>query len=124
MDGERSAFSLRIRQRPGAIALLAPDGEVLELNAAALRLLGTPIDARGSRFWELPWWSETAAEPRLRLRDNVARCAAGEVIRVRAELGKPDARVVVDFSLRPVVSGGRVTSLVAEGRDITALVQD
>jgi PAS domain S-box-containing protein len=115
-----------------AIALIDPSGSVLELNSAAMALLGGGADAIGRKFWLLPWWPRLAdaAERERReraMRDAVARCALGEEIRTRAALVDlhGDERAI-DFSLRPVWGGagaGRaVTSIVAEGRDITSFV--
>jgi PAS domain S-box-containing protein len=106
-----------------AIALLAPDGTVLALNAAAERLLGDGSERAGQKFWELPWGT-VAPDPDAGagLRETVARCAAGEDIRARTEIGRGADRKVIDFSLRPVFADGVVTSLIAEGRDITAVV--
>lgn len=109
-----------------AIALLEPSGKVLAINQAAQRMLGEDVRAIGVNFWELPWWGsqqsgEARREAQARLEETVSRCAAGEEIRLRTELGAPQR--VIDFSLRPVVTDGRVTSMVAEGRDITAVVE-
>jgi PAS domain S-box-containing protein len=110
-----------------AIALLAPDGRVLELNRATSALLGGGADAVGNPFWMLPWWprlhDERERENRQRaMRETVERCAAGEQIRMRAELvDAGGATHVIDFSLRPVRAGDDVVAIVAEGRDITAL---
>ncbi len=79
-------------------------------------------------FWELPWWPRAASdaareEARLDAQFHVRRAAEGEPIRLRAELAHVDGRThVIDFSLRPVRAEGRTLAIVAEGRDITALV--
>jgi PAS domain S-box-containing protein len=110
-----------------AIALLDPEGRVLELNDATRALLGAGVAAVGTSFWMLPWWpSLTDARERQNrqraMQETVERCAAGQQIRMRGELVDA-ARVthVIDFSLRPVRTGDRVVAIVAEGRDITAL---
>src|SRR5262249_6999764 len=104
---------------------------VLELNAAARGLLGGGADAVGRKFWMLPWWPHDDAAERARreraMQDAVSRCARGEEIRTRAELlDLHGDRRVLDFSLRPVWGEAHdervVTSIVAEGRDITLLV--
>jgi len=110
-----------------AIALLDPRGKVLELNESAQQLLGADVVAEGRYFWELPWWhgvgERERAEARRNAEDNVSRAADGEEIRLRAELvdGRSHRRVI-DFSLRPVRTEGRTLAIVAEGRDITAIV--
>jgi PAS domain S-box-containing protein len=110
-----------------AIALLDSDGKVLELNASAQQLLGADVVAEGRFFWELPWWhgvgERERAEARRNAEGNVRSAADGEEIRLRAELiDSVGARHVIDFSLRPVRTEGRTLAIVAEGRDITALV--
>lgn len=106
-----------------AMVLLEPDGTVIALNDATQRLLGDQPGAPGEKFWALQWWqSEQPAQTRENLRSTVARCAAGEDIRLRVELGSVETPRVVDFSLRAVTVDGEVTALLAEGRDITAIV--
>lgn len=110
-----------------AMALLTPRGELLEINGAGRRMLANvPSHAL---FWELDWWGagpdeETLRQARADLRENVQRCAAGEVIRARASLTGPDsASRDIDFSLIPVGAPGEgVTYILAEGRDITSVV--
>lgn len=103
-----------------AMALLAPDGRVLEINSAAAQLLPTvPVDAF---FWELDWWRGDASEAqRGELKANVERCRSGEVIRARTTLeGADGADHEIDFSLLPVTAGdGEVIYIIAEGRDLT-----
>lgn len=106
-----------------AMVLLEPDGTVIALNAATQRLLGDQSGSPREKFWELQWWpSDQSDQARENLRSTVARCAAGEEIRLRVELGSADEPRVVDFSLRAVVVDGEVTALLAEGRDITAML--
>lgn len=104
-----------------AMVLLDPSGTVLEINAAARRMLDdfTP----GRRMWDLDWWHGAAsATARETLASSVARCASGETIRTRVKLGA-DAREV-DFSMIPVrPEGDAVAYILAEGRDISADVQ-
>jgi len=113
-----------------AIALLDPEGRVLELNAATRQLLGGDVGAAGKLFWELPWWPRAASETdreaaRRNTQETLQRAAAGEEIRLRADLiDAAGASHVIDFSLRPVRSSGRTVAIVAEGRDITPLVSD
>ncbi len=111
-----------------AIALLDPDGVVLEINDATQQLLGVDVKPVGQRFWELPWWAQTTEpaeidEGRQTLEQNIQRCRAGEEHRNRVDMQDAEGRArVLDFSLRPVVTDGKTTAIIAEGRDITALV--
>ena len=111
-----------------AMALLSPAGEVLEINAAARGML--PEFPAEELFWELDWWGsgrddESTRQSRENLKANVERCAAGEVIRVHVSLANVDAPSrEIDFSLIPVSPTGEgVVYILAEGRDITSVVQ-
>lgn len=109
-----------------AMALLSPDGKVLEINDAARHML--PAFNEGQLFWELDWWHESGgqdtAAARENLKLNVERCAEGEVIRARAALATRDGGSrQIDFSLIPVIpEGSGVVHILAEGRDITPVV--
>jgi PAS domain S-box-containing protein len=104
--------------------LLSPDGILLEANPAALAFIGAEREeVVGRPTWETPWW--TSEQDRRRLREAIRRVAAGEPVRYEVELvGSSGIPAVFDFSLVPVRSrDGDVTSIVAEGRDITALYE-
>jgi PAS domain S-box-containing protein len=110
-----------------AIALLDPEGRVLELNGSTRALLGANVRAEGQLFWDLPWWPRRSERERLQARADAQRrvqlAAGGEQIRLRAKLiAATGETCTIDFSLRPVRTDGRTLAIVAEGRDITALV--
>lgn len=105
------------------ITLLRPDGTVLEINRAALDFGGLDQgDVIGMAFWETPWWRPDG-DAVDKLRQAIARAAAGEFVRYEAEVtGAGDRRVLIDFSLKGVADEqGRIILLVAEGRDISDL---
>src|ERR1700761_9016941 len=106
------------------IGVLAPDGTLLEANRASLEFAAgtTREDVIGRPFWETVWFAHTPGAPE-KLREAVARAAAGETFRVEWALRRPSGEVVVfDFSLRPVRDEhGDVVLIVPEGRDITDL---
>jgi len=106
------------------IGVLAPDGTVLEANRASLEFAPgtTREDVIGRPFWETVWFVHTPGAPE-KLREAVARAAAGESFRVEWPLRRPSGEVIVfDFSLRPVRDEhGDVVLIVPEGRDITDL---
>src|ERR1700761_2186518 len=106
------------------IGVLAPDGTLLEANRASLEFAAgtTREDVIGRPFWETVWFAHTPGAPE-KLREAVARAAAGETFRVEWALRRPSGEVVVfDFSLRPVRDEhGDVVLIVPEGRDITYL---
>ena len=105
------------------IGLISPQGRLLEANRAALLLAGaTSEEVRGQLFWETPWWTHSP-ELQARLRAAIAQAARGQFVRMEVTHGAPNAELrVLDFSLTPVfVANGEVSSLVAEGRDISDL---
>ncbi len=105
------------------IALLKPDGKVLEVNHSALKFGGlTPRDVGDKFFWNCRWWT-ISRETQQKLRKAVAQAARGKFIRYPVEvLGKKGATLWIDFSLNPVRNEkGKVILLTAEGRDITEL---
>lgn len=103
------------------IGLLAPDGTLLDTNRASLEFAhNTREDVVGQLFWETPWFTTTPGAPE-KLRQLVARAAAGEFIRFEATLNRPNGeRKTFDISLHPIRDqDGQVILIVPEGRDIT-----
>jgi len=103
------------------IGMLSPDGTLIELNRAALSVVGIGSDdARGKLFSEVMFRDGT---PDLgdRLKAAVERAARGEFVRFEVSSRASSGQTrVIDFSLTPVSSDDQnVTSLVAEGRDIS-----
>jgi two-component system sensor kinase FixL len=103
------------------LGLLAPDGELLEVNRAALEFAAVDRSAvLGRPFWETPWWSHDAIL-RDRLRSAVAAAAAGQPSTFDATHIAPGGSVIeVEVTLRRTVAAdGRTQYLIAEGRDVT-----
>jgi PAS domain S-box-containing protein len=103
------------------MALLTPDGTVVEVNQTAMQWSGiTPGDIVGEPFWASP---PMRGDPELQaaIKDAIRRAASGEVVREEhAMRGADDTLALVDFSLKPVLDEhGRPSHLVAEGRDVT-----
>ncbi|MCT7960267.1 PAS domain S-box protein [Laspinema sp. D1] len=123
------------------MALLSPQGVILEINQRALEVWGlagtNPI---GREFWDCPCWQptdpdelgESLAESQgerqfclipgaHRFRGAIAQAAAGELWRDEVEIfGPQNQRVTIDVSIKPVRDDGdRVIQLIAEGRDIS-----
>jgi PAS domain S-box-containing protein len=102
------------------ISLLAPDGTILEVNRTALDAGGASRDeAVGKRLWETRCWPDAARD---QLRSDIAQASRGTMIRHEIEAISASGRVMrLDFSLKPVLDpvSGCVTSLIAEGRDLT-----
>jgi PAS domain S-box-containing protein len=103
------------------VALLTPDGTLVDINRAPLEATGVrAADILGRPFAEMPWWTYSA-EVQQQVRDSIARADHGEPSRydVRA-LGYDGRFFDVDFSLQPLRDDdGRVAFLVASASVIT-----
>jgi signal transduction histidine kinase len=105
------------------VAVLRPDGTVLDGNIPTIRAVGVPLEALvGRPLWEAPGFPD--AEGRDRLREGLRRAAAGEFVRYEAalEIAASGRSVALDVSLRPVRdAAGAVVVILAEGRDVTPM---
>ncbi|WP_436935713.1 PAS domain S-box protein [Halovenus marina] len=99
---------------------LDPDGTVLEVNDAALSFGGLDREeVVGQPFWETDWFQ--SSEARETARAGIEQARQGEMFRDEVQVQGADREAVIDFSVRPVTNEqGEVTSLIPEGRDITA----
>ena len=107
------------------IALLRPDGTLLEVNEAALRFGGLALsEVIGKPFWETGWWT-ISTQTKVQLRNAIARAARGITVQYVVDIIGGGSRVAtIDFSLKPVTDdAGMVASLIAEGHDITERMQ-
>lgn len=105
------------------IGLLTPDGLLLEANQTALNFGGVAKEEVLHRpFWDIATWGAVSGT-REDLKRAIARAATGEFVRYEVEVWDAAQAVeTVDFSLRPMLDGeGRVSMLIAEGRNITDL---
>jgi PAS domain S-box-containing protein len=103
------------------IALLLPDGTLIDVNESALEFSGIKkSDVSGKPFWEGPWWTHSV-KLQEKLKAAINDAAQGQFIRF--EVTHPDKTGnlhYVDFSLKPIIGdNGRVIYLIPEGRDIT-----
>ncbi len=101
------------------VAVLLPDGTVLEVNEAALRAAAIPREAViGRHFWDTPWFGHDGEE-QVRLRAAVQRAAGGETDRWDASLRIGDEGRTMDVRLTPLRDEDKVTHLIASAIDIT-----
>jgi PAS domain S-box-containing protein len=103
------------------IALLNPDGTLVDVNKSALEFSGIKAtDVLGKPFWEGPWWTHSV-DLQEKLKGAINDAARGQFIRF--EVTHPDKEGNlhdVDFSLKPIMDdNGNVVYLIPEGRDIT-----
>lgn len=102
------------------MALLKPDGTVVEVNQTALDFGELSSAAVIDRpFWQTPWWASAATQAQLQA--AIARAAQGVFVRYEVEIAGADGIIApIDFSLKPIHDGeGSINLLIAEGRDIT-----
>ena len=105
--------------------LLKSDGTLIEVNAAALSMIGASNeDVKGLPFWDCPWWTHSS-DLQVTLRDAIKQAAEGETIQFLATHTTNDgSENYIDFRITPVMNeNGEVILLVPEGHDITELKQ-
>lgn len=105
------------------LGLLDVEGNVIEINQAALDGAGLKLDeVVGKPFWEARWWA-SSEESRCRVRAMVAEAAMGRFVRCDIEVygeSSGSRTIVVDFSLTPIFDdAGQVAFLLPEGRNIS-----
>ena len=74
------------------MALIDPEGQVLQMNQAARQLLPEDIDPIGAAFATLPFWSDDPAGNRRASADSPDTCLAGEPYRINTTISLPDGR--------------------------------
>ncbi len=125
LEESERRFRAMFEHAAAAIALLSPDGTVLEINRAGQALTEGAEPLVGQPLWELPWLGAEGPGPdaagRARLREAVAEAASGRVVRYVAELGDAQAARRIDLSLTPIRDeSGKVVYILPEGREMTA----
>jgi PAS domain S-box-containing protein len=103
------------------VGLTSPGGILLEVNKAALDMVGgEESSVIGKPFWDTAWWSHSP-ELQEKLKRAVDSAAHGQTVRFEATHPARDGSLRhIDFSLKPVKDeSGKVIFLVPEGRDIT-----
>jgi PAS domain S-box-containing protein len=102
------------------IELLRLDGTILEVNRASLDAGGlTRSEVIGQPFWQIGRWPGAERD---RVHGEIAQAARGTTIHREVEINGAAGRTIwVDFSLKPVRDPvtDEVTSIIAEGRDLT-----
>ena len=105
------------------VGLLDPQGNVLEINRAALKGAGIALEEiQGKPFWEAQWWQ--VSQEAVSYQHHLVQAASqGEFVRCDIEiLGKSAGSelISVDYSLLPIRDEkGEIVFLLAEGRNIT-----
>lgn len=103
-----------------AMALLTPDGRVLEINRAGAALAAADRPVVGAPLWEAPWHGvDLAAAPEAAdaLRSAIQAAASGQTVRLAVELTRDGMALPIDVRFTPIAdSDGVVVYVLAEGR--------
>ncbi len=103
------------------VAILSPDGTVIDVNQAPLKAGGLSLeDVVGRKFWEGAWWTHDEAVSE-RVREACDRAASGESSRfdvlIRSAAG---GLMPIDFTVTPLRNDeGRIELLIPSAVDIT-----
>ncbi|MGA0599526.1 PAS domain S-box protein [Caulobacter sp. KR2-114] len=102
-----------------AIALLAPDGAILEINRAGAALTSANGPLVGAPLWEAPWLGAAVAAGSAeagQLMAAVLAAAGGAPQRLSASLVRDGRPLPIQVRLTPIPGGeGRVDYVLAEG---------
>ncbi|MCE7031518.1 PAS domain S-box protein [Lysobacter sp. GX 14042] len=102
------------------LGLLTPEGVLVDVNRAALELIGARReDVTGRHFDQTPWFADQ--DQAERLREALRQAAAGQTAVIRtAHPTRDGGRVEVELRLSPVFEDGTLAWIIPEGRDISA----
>ncbi len=102
-----------------AIALLSPDGQVLEINSAGAALAAEDGPLKGVRLWEATWLDvdvHTADAEAERLRLAVEAAGRGFPSEVSVHLMRTLEATILRVRLTPIFDDAHVAYVLAEGR--------
>lgn len=101
--------------------ILSIDGKIITPNDSSLESIqATAEEVEGKDLWDTPWWKGLGYDKKLK--DAVTRAAQGESVRFMATYQTvTKGKIIVDFSLKPIMEQSEVMLLIAESRDITEL---
>lgn len=102
-----------------AIALLSPDGAILEINRAATALTTADRPLLGAYLWEAPWLGPAPAPAQAeagQLREAVAAAAQGAPQQISVKLLRNGEAWPIEVSLTPIAGQSSVDYVLAEGR--------
>lgn len=118
-------FRAALNQSVGFIAVLSPEGELLEINDTPLQISGVEREeAIGKIFWETPWW-EGRPSAQERLREDFQAALVGGPVRTQALYYTADGSERVADRCLTACRGpdGQVALVLAEGMDVTERVR-
>ena len=103
-----------------AIALLSPDGAIVEINRAGEALTTSDHPLIGAPLWEAPWLGVDLAVGPIAaegLQAAIRTAASGTVTWMAVELAKDGKPLPIDVRMTPIADAqGRVVYVLVEGR--------
>jgi PAS domain S-box-containing protein len=114
-------FNAIFQQSFQLLALLKPEGTVIDVNQAVLDFSGlNKSKVINHRFWECALWA-TSNQTQELLSCAIARAAKGEVSCHEVEvLAAGNAIATIDFAIKPITDeSDRIVSLVWEAQDLS-----
>jgi PAS domain S-box-containing protein len=105
---------------PLFVGVLDPDGTLVEINAAPLRLTGLAReDVIGRKFWDCHWW-QLDEDARVRIRESVTAARDGKISRFDVSaLVRNGKAIIADFQIAPLRDAkGRVIALIPSAIDV------
>lgn len=119
-DGRGAHFRQIVERALQSIALLSPDGAILEANPRATESLGAPrTQLVGSIIWDAPAWAGVP-ELRQRLRASISAARRGVAVHQESDLKSGPDPVAIDLAFNPVQDAtGSVVMIIAEWRDVS-----
>jgi len=107
------------------MALLTPEGRILEVNQTALDFAHlTLADVVGQSVWETSWFSFSAASTE-GVRRGILAAGQGEFVRLEIEAQGENGMILdFDVSFKPLLDDqGQISHVLGEGREISLLKQ-
>lgn len=107
------------------MGLLSPDGVVLDINQVAREISDFQYEfILNHPVWEAPCW-QSSEKSQFWLKEAVLRASQGEILHSELQVCTPRGSLRwLDVSIKPMRDEtGSITSLIAEGRDISKLKQ-
>ncbi len=119
LERERQHLRNVLDALPVFVAVLKPDGTIVEANQAALEAAHLRRDeVLGTQFADAPAWSHKS-EVRAQLLAALERTGEGNRVRYDTRLQLPTGAIAIDFFLCPLGRQGQISELVACGVDIS-----
>ncbi|NET58334.1 MAG: response regulator [Symploca sp. SIO2E6] len=103
------------------MALLTPEGTVLEMNQTALEFSKVKQeDYVGLSLWETNAWNYSTASQNW-LKIAIAKARHGHLVREEVQIRSAEEAIIwIDFSLKPLTDEtGKIVLLIEEGREIS-----